>query len=310
MIDILLATYNGEKFLREMLDSILKCDQNDFINKIIISDDNSTDSTLSILREYELANNKITVITNKGVRGVNGNFQNAFFNSTADYLIFCDQDDIWCHDRVTVALDGIHNMESIYGVDVPLLFFTDFFIVNKHVEIIAESFFKNRRVNLDSYINSNEVFLKNEIPGCAMIVNRNLAKLAFPFNDIPVGCLHDWWMLIIAKLGGRIGFSNKATFKYRLHDNNVVGIKSHSILEKVRRNLFDDTFNFYLFFNYIIVFCHRKGLKIEHVFFKNNLNNTEFKCGKLSFLFKLFRHNILYSKLIHNVRLVYCVLFK
>ena len=106
-VSVVLCTYNGEKYIREQLDSILN--QTYPIYEIIISDDCSTDSTISIVKEYAILNENIKVFCNKSNLGVANNFQKGLFKATGDYIAISDQDDIWMDNKVELLVSSIEN---------------------------------------------------------------------------------------------------------------------------------------------------------------------------------------------------------
>ena len=108
-IEIILATYNGEKYLREQLDSVLANTFTDF--EIHICDDGSTDGTLEIAREYVEKYSQITLWENQENQGYTKNFLQAVKRETASYFMFCDQDDIWMPDKIEQTYRAIKEAE-------------------------------------------------------------------------------------------------------------------------------------------------------------------------------------------------------
>ncbi|MCG2791916.1 MAG: glycosyltransferase, partial [Weeksellaceae bacterium] len=100
MISVCLATYNGEKYLEAQIKSILK--QLSVDDELIISDDRSTDNTISVINKFD--DNRIKIFINKNKNGVAHNFENALLKATGDYIFLSDQDDIWADNKVDVLL--------------------------------------------------------------------------------------------------------------------------------------------------------------------------------------------------------------
>lgn len=233
-IDIVLASYNGEKYIKEQLESIL--DSNlfgDFINKIIISDDNSTDRTNEIV--HSLACEKIIFVKNSNSKGVIGNFENALSYSDSNYVILCDQDDVWLPSKIECLLDGIKNIEG--EEKEPALFFSDLKVVDKNLNILSDSFWNYQKINPENCRNLIDLIFRSVSPGCAMILNRRLIDMSLPF---PSSCImHDWWFILVAKAKGKVGFTRKATILYRQHDNNVLGAQDRSYITILMRLFMD-----------------------------------------------------------------------
>lgn len=223
MIDILMATYNGEKYLRPQLDSILR--QSNQAWRLIIRDDCSSDNTVQIIKEYQLLRpEQIQLIQ---AEQPSGSAQNNFFKllqySTADYIMFADQDDVWLQQKIETTLNKMHQMEQHYGKEAPLLVHTDLAVVDENLCTINDSLFDMH--NMDYRRNQlNNILVQNIVTGCTVMVNRSLLNL---MTDIPKrAVMHDMWFALIAAAFGKIGFVSKATMLYRQHGDNVKGAKN------------------------------------------------------------------------------------
>lgn len=141
-ITILMATYNGEKYLSEQLDSILEQSYPNW--RLLISDDCSTDGTPLLLLEYQRRfTDKITILPNECRFGsAKGNFLHLMKQSTPGYAMFCDQDDIWHRDKIEKTLEVMKQMETEATQDYPLLVFTDLCVVSADLQPIADSFMR------------------------------------------------------------------------------------------------------------------------------------------------------------------------
>lgn len=222
MIDILLASYNGEKYIAQQIDSILNQTFDDWI--LYIKDDCSTDNTANIILEYEKKyKDKIRVIlSDKPSGSAKANFFSMLKYSTNDYIMLCDQDDIWLPDKIEISYNTIKKAEQENN-DMPVLVHTDLKVVNENLNIISESLFKMQ--NLDSRKDKiNNLLVQNIVTGCTIMVNR---KLLSYITQIPKNALmHDWWLALIACCLGRIVFIDKITVLYRQHEGNNVGAKA------------------------------------------------------------------------------------
>ncbi|WP_157937539.1 glycosyltransferase family 2 protein [Vibrio breoganii] len=225
-----MATYNGEKFIREQLDSIFQCDNaNHYIRKIIISDDHSDDDTVTIIKSID--NEQIELVYNNQNSGVISNFENALKYSTAEYVIFCDQDDVWNKNKLNVLLSGICELDKT--TKVPALFFSDIEVVDEDLNVITPSFWGHQSINPETINDDLSLIFNNVAPGCSMIVNRSLLIKALPFPENII--MHDWWLVLCAKYFGVISYSPIATLKYRQHENNTLGANSESHITRVNR---------------------------------------------------------------------------
>ena len=212
MISICMATYNGERYIKEQLDSIL-CQLTES-DEIIISDDGSTDSTVEIIKEYN--DTRIKFYSNTNRKGVVSNFENAINKTSGDFIFLADQDDVWMPNKVEIMLMALENVD---------LCVCDCELINSDGNILYQSFFQLNH--------SKKGFLKNLIKnsylGCCMAFKRNIFKYVLPFpSNI---AMHDIWIGLCVELWGKSLFINKRLTKYRRHDKNIssTGNKSNFI---------------------------------------------------------------------------------
>lgn len=219
MIDILLATYNGEKYLKQQLDSILA--QNVDCWHLYIKDDCSVDSTLSIAKAYEARYpDKITVIDSACATGsAKANFLSLLKYSKSQYIMFCDQDDVWLPDKIKLALETMRQNES--DTSLPVLVHSDLTIVDERLSQIHASFFKFQGLNSKA-IALNRLLVQNNITGCTVMINRSLLDLAADADTDKI-LMHDWWFGLVASAFGKIAFVDKPTILYRQHASNQLG---------------------------------------------------------------------------------------
>lgn len=234
-IDILLATFNGDKYLREQLDSIIGQSIKSW--QLIIRDDGSTDGTLAIINEYVARYpEKILLIDSGGPNlGTVGNFSRLLDISTADYIMFCDQDDIWLADKIAITLDKMGTLENCYGNDTPLMVYTDLQIVDEDSHPIAASMWRYQQLNPCNGKRLNRLLMHNIPTGCTMMLNRPLHKLVTPIPN--AAYMHDWWIALVAILFGESDFVEQPTVLYRQHGLNVVGAESFSLRREACRFL-------------------------------------------------------------------------
>lgn len=225
MIDILLASYNGEKYIKAQIDSILAQTCDDF--RLIICDDASSDKTYEILKEYR--NNypeKIYISQNESSLGAKMNFFKLLKDSKAPYVMFADQDDVWIDKKIEYSLKAIKHLEAMHGEDCPLLIHSDLKVVDEDLGIISESMADFMKQDLHRK-NLEFLLVENVVTGNTVILNESL-KAEFISSD--KAYMHDWWLALIACVRGRIAYIDKSLCLYRQHTSNILGAKpSHGL---------------------------------------------------------------------------------
>lgn len=221
MIDVLLATYNGERFLKEQLDSILNQTFQDF--RILIRDDGSQDNTIGIIKQYEEKYpDKILFIEDNVICGnATCNFMQLCKYATSEYAMFCDQDDFWLPNKIDISYSEMRKAEKIRGSETPILVFGDYVIVDESLKLIPYKK-NNKGVNLDLA----HLLVQGVVPGCLAIFNKTLYSLMGNYSNSIL--MHDIWASLIASSFGVLIHIDCALMLYRQHENNVVGaIKSN-----------------------------------------------------------------------------------
>ena len=235
---VLLATYNGSKYVRQMIDSVLAQDYEDV--HLVLSDDGSADDTVEILEEYAHSYPGRVTHYRSGLRF--GNAQNHFMHllqqfHDAPYVMFCDQDDIWHPDKIRKTMNKMLQTET--SPEIPALVHTDLNVVDAQCNCIHPSFTRFSGISGDR-LSVQALLVQNVVTGCTMMLNRKLAILAT--ENLPAShiAMHDWWIALLASACGTIGYLDEATIYYRQHGNNSVGAKNArslpQILSKLRNN--------------------------------------------------------------------------
>ena len=233
-VAILMATYNGGKYLKQQLNSILKQTYQNFV--LFISDDHSSDNTLDIIHDYEAVYpQKILLIKNDhAVRGVKTNFANLISYVKAnclhdfDYFMLSDQDDFWKSNKIAVSIQPL-----IYQT-LPTLVHTDLTVVDQNLKLINRSFVKMSKISGFNH-KLQRLLVQNNVTGCTMVWNKALMKIIQP--DFTKAIMHDWFIALIANCSGQIIFIPQATVLYRQHKDNLVGIENVLVdLTKKLRN--------------------------------------------------------------------------
>ena len=231
-IDILMATYNGAKYVKEQIDSILSQTYSNF--RLLICDDVSNDGTYEILKEYEKKDKRVIVYRNEKNLGCLKNFENLLTKVQSNCYMFSDQDDVWYNTKIE---DTLKKMVS----DNADLVFTDLEIVDDKLNTKYDSFnkkmeYRRKILKLDDY---NMVYLYNVVTGCTILSKKKYINKILPLPNNK-NMLHDHFISLVVSLsGGKISYLDKATIKYRQHDNNQVGAKKYTSTLKS----FDDVRN-------------------------------------------------------------------
>ncbi len=224
-VEILLATFNGEQYLPDQLESILQQTYQDF--RILISDDGSTDSTLEIIKKYrDQYTSKIQFIKNiSETPGPANNFSKLLSLSSAPYLLFSDQDDVWLTDKIEIQVNTIKKLEKKYTQKTPILVHSDLIVVDAELNELNKSFWKYIGINPNRDSLGN-LLVQNIVTGCASIFNRSLAELSAPIPEQAM--MHDWWLGLIAGSMGILQKMEKPTVFYRQHGANTLGAQPFS----------------------------------------------------------------------------------
>ncbi|MDD3174334.1 MAG: hypothetical protein PHF63_11885, partial [Herbinix sp.] len=142
--------------------------------------------------------------------------------TTMDYMMFCDQDDVWKSNKIAITLKRIRHMEAQIGKNIPLAVFTDASVVDKNLKELYHSFFCSNHLN-PLKTDLSHLLMENKLIGCTVMVNVALRNV-LQSNRLPEKAkYHDWWIALIAASFGKIGFVNESTLLYRQHSSNVVG---------------------------------------------------------------------------------------
>lgn len=221
-IAILLATYNGGRYLRQQLDSILAQTEQGW--RLLVSDDGSSDDTLEILQEYQRQYPDRIILSQHEVP--TGSSRENFMYLTRlaggyDYVMYCDQDDVWLPQKVSLTLREMRRLEGSKP-QTPCLVHTDLAVVRADLTLKSESYFYASL--LDAGRNTlNRLVIQNIVTGCTMMINHALWELAVLPAEEGAMRMHDGWFALIAAALGRIGYVERPTMRYRQHGGNVVG---------------------------------------------------------------------------------------
>lgn len=267
MIAILLCTYNGERYIKEQLDSLIVQTNQDFI--VYIHDDGSTDRTMTIIDEYCISypHRFVKISDHIKHRGAGKSFMWLLDNIIADYYMFCDQDDVWLPRKVETTMNHMLNVEQTYP-GKPVLIHTDLKLTDENLNITYDSFWRFQNFKVDISKRKEYIGFGNIVTGCTMMINKEAKRIAFPYNG---KLLHDYWLALQVAKFGIVDNIKEQTMLYRQHGTNEAGAgslykKNHIGYKKFFREIREEQIrvkdvsgaNLYKWFMYrVIYFFHR-----------------------------------------------------
>lgn len=218
-VQILMSTFNGEKFIRKQLDSIVR--QNYDVS-LLIRDDGSTDSTLDIIKEYEAEYIYISHVEGKNIGVIHSFFELVrLADKNADFYAFADQDDIWFDDKIAAAVNKV----SIMSSDKPVLYCATQTLIDAYDNVLKV---KMRNINIRPGFGNAVV--ENIATGCTCMINKKLLEKLVSYEP-EYTIMHDWWMYLIAASMGEFYYDLKPRMYYRQHGNNTMGSRTNYIDE-------------------------------------------------------------------------------
>lgn len=235
-VSVCMAVYNGEKFIREQIQSVLR--QLQAKDELLIFDDSSTDDTVKIITEFA-SDKRLKLSINSSKLGVIKNFDRALKASKGDYVFLCDQDDIWLPDKVSSCVTELQSH---------LLVVTDCKVVDEDLNEISSSFFRLRYSGKGIFKN----VWKNSYLGCCMAFRRELLNIGLPLPEkIP---MHDMWLGLLAETQGAVLFMPQKLSLYRRHELAVSPTAGKSNL-----NIFKKIYVRAILITYVInrLWCYR-----------------------------------------------------
>ena len=227
---VLMCTYNGEKYLREQIESVLG--QKGVSVRLFVRDDGSTDQTVQILEEYRDAGQLILSTDSLHLGAANGFMELLYRAPEADYYAFCDQDDIWLQGKLAVAAEMLGS-----GGEAALYCSNQTGYRDGQKEGLRFSEIPN--------LSLTRCICGNVIAGCTMVFNSALKKCLClpghrPDGEVTALRMHDVWVLASAHLAGRVIYDPRSYMLYRIHEHNTVGLTKGGFfhrMQSLRRRL-------------------------------------------------------------------------
>ena len=232
MISVCLATYNGEKYIRQQLESILS--QLSDSDEVIISDDGSTDLTLKIIEDFK--DKRIKTFKNNKNHGINGNFENALNCAAGDFIFLSDQDDVWLPNKVKNCISYLKENDCIVH---------DGYITDENLVIQSNGILNG--IKLNGFFRN---LCRNNYTGCCMAFKRNVLKTILPFPKSKY-FYHDQWIGLLCELKFKVLFIREKLIYFRRHGENT-----STVTKKSKRSLFTKIISrFQLFYSLIKRIC-------------------------------------------------------
>lgn len=218
-VQILMSTYNGEKYINEQLESLLNQEYPNV--SILIRDDGSKDSTSSIVEEFKEKHSQIQLIKGKNV-GVISSFFDLVLQADedADYFAFCDQDDYWKPTKLSRAISLLEKEDS----STPLLYFSKLDLVDDQLQFLKHSQIPPRGAGLENAL------IQNIATGCTIVFNRNMLELfKSKVPDVKNVTMHDAWFYLLANAFGKTVYDEESHLLYRQHSSNTLGMANNKL---------------------------------------------------------------------------------
>lgn len=310
-ISVVMATFNGETFLKQQIDSILKQTFKNF--ELIICDDKSQDRTVEIIETYMKAYDCIKLYKNDVQLGIVKNFEKAIALAESQYIALSDQDDIWEYNKLEVLMKEIKNLEQLDS-SIPLMVHSDLAMINEKDQMIRNSFFTFKQYDLKEGKNLSHIISRCGVMGNTILMNAHLKKCILPFpDDLDV---HDYWIALVNELYGKRSTMFMPLVKYRIHKNNF----SNSI-DKFEKNTLKKTKQLFSM-NFPLPYMNLGREKIVKLLLKdpklskndreiieNFLLYLNFNTNRLSLFYILLKFDFVKKSFLYRLKLFVMIVF-
>lgn len=216
LVSVAMATYNGEKYIKEQLESIISQTYKNI--EVVITDDASTDDTIKVINEFKNKHGFIKVFLSDINKGVTQTFEHSFTKCGGDFIAISDQDDIWEPNKIETLLAGLDQEDAVYSNSL---------LIDKTGKSLHKEF--KSLMKLQSYYDGSPFLMGNCIPGHTILMKTGFAKTILP---LPRGMMFDRWISFCAASNNGIKYVDKPLVRYRQHENNSVGVGRSKKKEK------------------------------------------------------------------------------
>lgn len=234
-IDVLLAAYQGQRWLPEQLASLRA--QDDACFRVLMQDDGSTDRTPELLREAAAQDERFVLAAEPGCHfGAAGNFLSLMRQSDASYVALCDQDDVWLPQRLSACRTAMQQAEAQYGATTPLLVHSDCLLTDAEGKQTHASFFAHQGWD-PAATPLPRLLVQNNVTGCTILMNAALCDLVCAHADAAQLYMHDWYIALTAAACGHIVMLPQPLVRYRQHGHNAMGASAENQMQRGLRML-------------------------------------------------------------------------
>lgn len=219
MISICIATYNGEQYIRQQINSILE--QLSMEDEIIVSDDGSTDGTIDVINSL---NDTRIKVYHANCHSPVFNFENAIKQASGDYIFLADQDDVWCKEKVKTIIPRLEEYDLVFSNAV---------VVDKNLNVTRNVIYDNK----PRYDISGTLY-RNSFIGCTMAFRKEMKEVILPFpKKLP---MHDIWIALSVQMFGKVYYIDEGLILYRRHGDNLTDdkISDFSYLYRIEYRLY------------------------------------------------------------------------
>jgi len=221
-VQVLLSTFNGQGYLRELMDSVLCQDYAELA--VLVRDDGSTDGTLQVLEKYRRLHN-LQVCQGENLGVVRSFFKLIELSAPeADYFAFCDQDDVWAKDKLSRAINFLKKEDN----NLPAMYCSRATLADKNLKILGYTQIPVRELAFGNAL------VQNKATGCTIVINNAARQLLL--RKLPLAAMiHDWWIYLVISAFGKVIYDTESRILYRQHSANAIGEKDGFVAKWAKR---------------------------------------------------------------------------
>lgn len=271
MTEIVMSTYNGELWVDEQIESIVKQTYTDW--QLTVRDDGSTDKTIYILEKWkERLGNRMRLVKGENI-GVVKSFESLIRMAEGEYIMMADQDDVWLEKKIEMTMAKMKEEERKHP-DKGIMVFTSVLIVDENLRGDGMTFFEQHKFRFPFAMKFENICVNDCVAGCTTMINRQARNMVLPFAESAP--MHDWWMTAIIARDGILSVVEEPTMLYRQHGDNVCGVEKAGIKHYVRLALMP--WRMHLEYRKVESFLHEVNFggetkwfyhKIKHIIYRN-----------------------------------------